>query len=148
MKAKAAFLLLFDIVSTTFITEKDIVGKKVSKLRSIAELKRFTVLVWKEKNNHSVFDRTQFSGVVFVVFIYLYCRTTSLQFVLLCFPLPKALPATTRIKRETKTTYIGPVLVKAFPVDWSLERDGNSRSISRIPNILFKAKILKKTYIL
>ncbi len=33
-------LLLFDFVSTTFIP-KDIVGKKVSKLRSIAELRAF-----------------------------------------------------------------------------------------------------------
>jgi hypothetical protein len=33
--------LLFDIVPTTFIPGKDIVGKKVSKLRSIAELRAF-----------------------------------------------------------------------------------------------------------
>jgi hypothetical protein len=43
---------------------------------------------------------------------------------------------------------LDPVLVKALPADWSLERDGNTRSINRIPDILFKAKILKNIFII
>ncbi len=89
-----------------------------------------------------MFDRTKFSCVVFVVFIYLYCRTTSLQFVLLCFPLRKL--SQQLGSKEKQKQPIGAVLVKSFSRWLVIREDGNSRSISRIPNILFKAKILKK----